>query len=319
MNTTISLHHSRTNPTIKASSQISAHDLMAGPRRARVPNARPGDSPNWIRTAKKWFLLGLAVLPGLPAIAQLTTTGQVLASSSFDTNDEGWLQGASVDSEASRPLVYQFGGGYSGGGIQTSLDHGWFQAPAKFLGDKSQAYGGRLEYDYKQNKSGGAGLGFAIRLYSGGLILGSFGGKQPPTTFEHVTHILDEKSGWYNRGTGKLASREEMIRVLSHLDLIEIRADFTTATDNVAWLDNVQLVAGPTAPVIRAETPNLLSLEGDVGLYEVQFRSELDAADVWKPFFAVKLPGPIAARLDFQLYSSILGRSNLFFRAVHAP
>lgn len=169
----------------------------------------------------------------------------------------------------------------------------------------------------QQNKSSVVGHGFAVRINSGGLILGTYIGKQPPTTFEHVQIPLDEKSGWYNRGTGNLATKEEVLCVLARLEAIEIRADFTIATDNVGWLDNVKLIAGPMPPIVGSERPRSLVIEGSAGAtYQIQFQWELDPVSAWMPFMDVTLPDIPVPRPEFQHYEPIMGRTNIFFRAV---
>lgn len=74
----------------------------------------------------------------------------LIASSTFDTDADGWtLSGDGIN------LTWLATGGNPGGHIRGADDErgiGWhFDAPAKFLGDVSSAYGQLLTFDLRQS------------------------------------------------------------------------------------------------------------------------------------------------------------------------
>src|SRR5438552_3647113 len=87
-------------------------------------------------------LLGLALCLAVTGIGN----AQVIASSTFDIDDEGWIVGEFYALTGSVTPTYVPTGGNPGGFIRTTDMLVWsaFHAPAKFLGNMSAAYGGNL-------------------------------------------------------------------------------------------------------------------------------------------------------------------------------
>ncbi|MBI2906080.1 MAG: hypothetical protein HYX92_00345, partial [Chloroflexi bacterium] len=105
-------------------------------------------------------LVLFALLALVPLSERTSVSAEtILASSTFDSGNEGWKKvshkgGGPFDSvvEDFGLAEYESSGGNPGGHIATddrSGDTMWFEAPGKFLGDKSGAYGGALSYDLK--------------------------------------------------------------------------------------------------------------------------------------------------------------------------
>jgi len=95
--------------------------------------------------------LALAVLI-LGAAGSLNAS--VIASSTFDTNDEGWMNGNFDGTTGSPTSVNYFStGGNPAGQIQVYDNYYWnaFLAPAAFLGNQSAAYLGTLTFDIYDN------------------------------------------------------------------------------------------------------------------------------------------------------------------------
>src|SRR5215471_17902758 len=89
--------------------------------------------------------LGILVVAGSGATAKAATV-----SSTFDTTAEGW----SAAGDFATPVTWQGTGGNPNGtvSIEDSVTGGvtFFVAPAKFLGNHSDAYGKTLTFDLKQ-------------------------------------------------------------------------------------------------------------------------------------------------------------------------
>lgn len=285
------------------------HPALCGPEAAETAAARG-------RSRHRALVLGMVSL--VWANTGNIRAADVIAESHFDNDDEGWKQ--HKEALAPRAVVYEPLGGFSGGGIKSDKDADWFVAPASFLGDQRAAYGGMLRFVIKQNKGPGAANGFTARLESGGLLIGRYIVGIPPTTFGELQFVLDENSGWFNRGTAKLATRAEMLTVLSNLQILHIRASYTGATDDVTWLDDVVLQGPPTPSVLSLDPGQVLTIQGEPGdNYDVQFAPQLGRDAAWQPLVGITLPAVPDPNLSIRLYDAATGGTNRFFRAVRRP
>lgn len=131
----------------------------------------------------------------------------------------------------------------------------WFwQAPAKFLGDKSAAYGTSLEYDLKQLYASGTPLTTYpdVILAGAGMVLVTDAGPNPLTTWTHYTVPLTETSGWRITSlAGPVPTKEQFQAVLASLTALRIRGEFIDGGDKSA-IDNVTLVSVPPVTTIPA-------------------------------------------------------------------
>lgn len=258
---------------------------------------------------------GLALLGALLLNPVQLTAGEIIAESHFDSGTDNWKQ--HDDGKPAREVNYEPLGGVSGGGIRSDKDADWFVAPPAFLGDQRAAYGGRLRLVMKQNKSSGFVQGFVVRLESGGLILGRYIGRQPPFTFSPLEFVLDENSGWFNRSTGELATRTEMMTVLSNLQTLHIRSDFTASTDDSAWLDDVVLEGPPAPAKLSLDAGKVLTIQGDPGAtFDIEFASRPEPDATWKRLVGITIPDTSASPIAVRLFEAATGSTNQFFRAV---
>ena len=77
-----------------------------------------------------------------------------LAASTFDTNDDGWTVTGDAQGGSGIPSYVPSGGnpgGYVSATDDENGDRWYWQAPAKFLGDISDAYGQALRFDLRQS------------------------------------------------------------------------------------------------------------------------------------------------------------------------
>jgi len=198
-----------------------------------------GDSIRGRRSA----LMVLAVLTcltclstGRPAAAE-----PVVISSTFDTGVDGWT----VYGDGSGPTWVSTGG--VEGGYISSTDQGqgvyWYvRAPAKFLGNKSTAYGQDLTFQLKQSATDSQGASQPdVVLIGGGLTLVYDAPANPGTSWTPYTVRLDESGGWVKSSLGgTAATASEVQNVLENLTEIRIRGEFRSGADT-GGLDSVTM------------------------------------------------------------------------------
>lgn len=136
--------------------------------------------------------------------------------------------------------------------ISTSDLFSWtvFAAPAKFLGNQSAFLGGSLSFDLSDSlKDATADMFPTLVLQSGANLLAWFGGA-PGSTMTSYSAVLTASPAWQKivgyEVTGlpilAAASSADLSNVLGALQGIYINADWKTAGNDHAELDNVNLV-----------------------------------------------------------------------------
>lgn len=167
---------------------------------------------------------------------------RILAASTFESDTEGWR--ITKAGEQKLDPTYQSVGGHSGGyAALTNPDGIWsyWDAPEKFLGNISSAYGGTLHYELRDQGSGTPVEQDDVILTGGGLTL-VYHADQDPLSTEWTVYdvLLKESAGWINTATGEEATSSEMQTVLSSLEVLRIRAEYLPGDDSF-HLDNVLL------------------------------------------------------------------------------
>jgi len=167
----------------------------------------------------------------------------ILAESTFDDNDEDWI----VTGNGNGPF-HSRSGGNLGGCIRIDdsggdIDFMW-QAPQKFLGNQSAAYGGLLLFDLKEDPMTGT-PSFSqtddIVLVGGGITLYFDTQGIPDAQWRTYAARLQESAGW-RKEDGERPSPEEMQKVLAQLDRLIIRGEYYHDGEETGWLDNVLLL-----------------------------------------------------------------------------
>lgn len=193
--------------------------------------------------------LALASALALPAAAQL-------AQSSFASSTEGWLS-ETLHYPTALPIAplgtytptwVSSLGGYlritDPDGNQVIGHTQYWKAPAAFLGDKSAAWCGTLQFDLANAPGAGSFTQEDILLIGGGLTLVHALAAAPVPAFTHYTVPLSE-SGWKVGGlAGPAATPAQMQAALAAIDALYIRGEFFNAVDT-QYLDEVSLNAGP--------------------------------------------------------------------------
>jgi len=118
----------------------------------------------------------------------------------------------------------------------------FWRAPAKFLGNKSGAYNGKLTFEQKTSQPPAPlGTGEAI-LRGNGLVLVR-SAEAPNASF--TTHEIPlSAAGWRINDvqTGLEPTETQFLGVLSSLTALEIRAEFSTIKPETNTLDNVRIL-----------------------------------------------------------------------------
>jgi Laminin B (Domain IV) len=181
-------------------------------------------------------------------------TADVIVSSTFDTDAEGWTIVGPAN-----PLEYFSSGGNPGGHIRSQSlnppDAWYFNAPTAFLGDKSTAYGGILSYDLRGDNNAGLGGHPEVILSNNSLTLFFDAGHS--RTWESYSIPLVEYGAidgcshctWRVQGTGLAPTMTEMKSVLSDLKSLKIRGGISALPFGVGRLDNVAISAPAPEPV----------------------------------------------------------------------
>ena len=196
----------------------------------------------------------------------------VIAYSTFDNNDEGWMNGEFTAITSSPTAVNWLPtGGNPGGHIQVADNYAWnsFYAPAQFLGNQSAAYLGSLTFDLYDLYTDGSGTAPAVMITDGTTYLFSpqvsYGFAQGPP-FQHFSITFQASTGWTTDLQGQNPATEQMMQtVLANLQVLAIDADWMTGPDDV-HLDNVYL----NSPV--PEPGTLMLLLGGVPFVLRRFR-----------------------------------------------
>ena len=193
----------------------------------------------------------------------------ITVSSTFDTDDEGWL--AYGDAVTITP-AYSATNGNPGGTIQVTdqvLGGVWYYlAPDKFLNDKSMAYNQALSFDLWQSGSGSQFESSDVVLQGDGLTLTISAGDNPLPlgSWLHYSVVLKEGVGWQKVTaitslSGTDATQAEVQAVLANLSALYIRGEFITGSDT-GRLDNVVMSLVPIPPAMLLFGSGLLGLVG---------------------------------------------------------
>lgn len=187
-----------------------------------------------------------------------------LASSTFDSDTDGWT-GLTTDGSASWLVVsaglapaFSSDGVPNGSIVLADPDGQWtyFNAPGKFLGDQSTAFGGSLQFDSRYVIPGASYVNEAeVVLKGAGLTLVYDITNNLPVSWTHFDVALTS-GAWRISDTfsGALATDAQLLTVLSNLDSLWINAEHFTPIQESIALDNVNLFA----PIPEPETYAML-------------------------------------------------------------
>ena len=169
------------------------------------------------------------------AIATGKAQGGALAISVFEIDSEGW----SIAGDGTGP-TFQAAGGNPGGHITTvdqALGVTWYwNAPVKFLGDQTSAYGGMLSFDLFQSSTSSPFNAADVILIgnSSQQVSHDFGDSSthPGTDWTPYQLVLNETT--FSTDTSTLQG------ILGDLEALRIRGEYRSGADS-GGLDNVVL------------------------------------------------------------------------------
>lgn len=188
------------------------------------------------------------VLVALASLGCATGTyAAIAAQSDFSLNADDWV--LIGDSIAANPIHFATGGnpdGFIRGTDQTVGGVWYWQAPAKFLGDKSLSFGETLSFDLRMRGSGPLFNSPDVSLSGGGLTLHLDLSPVPQDlAWTTYTVTLDQSDGWRVATlTGSIATEIDFRQVLGNVSSLRIRGEYITGPDN-GDLDNVIMTAVP--------------------------------------------------------------------------
>ncbi|MEN6371319.1 MAG: laminin B domain-containing protein [Armatimonadota bacterium] len=165
----------------------------------------------------------------------------VLASSTFDSDREGWKITGDAQQGSSDPNWAATGGNTGGFVYATDDVQGgvWYwSAPSKFLGNKSAAYGCTLDFDLIQTPIDSQFEADDIVITGSGVTMVFNTSYNPKATWTHYSVNLAQGAGWTVNGAA--ATSSNINTVLSSISSIRIRGEYRTGSDTGS-LDNVTL------------------------------------------------------------------------------
>lgn len=192
------------------------------------------------------FVVLWCVLATMLIMASGAYASSVFASSDFDVDADGWTVYGDAQGSSVIP-TYNPTGGNPGGFISAKDDVAggvWYwNAPSKFRGDISSAYGELLTFDLKQSLTDTQFSSEDIVLVGSGLTIYYDTSYNPNTTWTAYSIGLTE-AGWKVSGSNAAVTQAQMISVLSSVTAMRIRGEYRTGADT-GGLDNVVLYAVP--------------------------------------------------------------------------
>jgi hypothetical protein len=259
------------------------------------------------------FVLVLGLVPaGVARPTAVHADAIPLAVSTFDSNAEGW---AVIGNGVGTP-TYQATGGNPGGYVSATDqtdDTTWFwSAPAKFLGNKSAAYGGVLRFDLRQDSIDAQFQEYDVILDGAGLRLVLEATYTPRTSWTSYIVILDERAGWFKDGTNNPPTAGEMQAVLADLTALRIRGEYRDGNDT-GGLENVRL-EGPSSPAWQMLAgPTAIYLAGRTDVTIPLFGDDLTGFPLWRN--CTVLPCYNVLLEQFPLFQPAVGGMRFIFRA----
>jgi hypothetical protein len=173
----------------------------------------------------------------------------VIASSTFDHDAEGWLNGEFTVGAMTGPVTYDPAGFIT---VGDAFGYNAFLAPAAFRGDQRAANRGILSFDLGDAVNDGDVVAALVTFRSGGQLY--YGGMiaTPPATSGFTHYEVAFSTAAFRLGdpgllNGTQVSEAAFAEALRHIDQLSINADFHSGEDLVR-LDNVVLTAGPGVP-----------------------------------------------------------------------
>ncbi|MFM7199673.1 MAG: laminin B domain-containing protein [Myxococcota bacterium] len=170
--------------------------------------------------------------------------GQVLAESTFDSDDEGW-SAVFFNTVVPLPVAYADGAIYV-----VDADDGdtfYWNAPLEFLGNKSTAYGGKLRWTARDIGGGTYDQDNSQVVMLGGMVGSSFQVINCPcpllpgaASYQELSVTLSASGSGCFFSNGSKPTASQFTSVLRTLSFLQIKAEYLNGADE-ASMDHVLL------------------------------------------------------------------------------
>jgi alkaline phosphatase D len=165
-------------------------------------------------------------------------------TSFFNQDDEGWrIIGDAQKGDANPDFLEKDGapGGFISADDDATGGVWYWNAPEKFLGDKSAAYGKKLKFSLKQSSTDNQFDADDVVFIGKDVRMAFDLSENPGIDWTEYTVPLDENAGWkLNSSSGSEISKDAFMDILSNLQAIQIRGEYVVGEDT-GGLDTVVL------------------------------------------------------------------------------
>jgi hypothetical protein len=188
----------------------------------------------------KTLLSALLVTLALSAQAQITST--------FDIDADGWLfyNASNVSNAVNFNSTSGNPGGYVSATYPSNQNAGFqfWLAPSKFHGNHlALSLGLKFKFDLQQSVAG-TGANFDVRIKNGSASIYISGLTPKPAVapaWTSYSFALDETGGWFYSAGAVVATRSQIMGILTNVTSIEIRGTYASNASYTSGLDNVIL------------------------------------------------------------------------------
>ncbi len=186
----------------------------------------------------------VGTLAGDGLVLDVTVNPQIMVQSAFDDDAEGWTTVGGT--------LTWLGVGFRYLAIQDQSNNQsifYFEAPAKFRGNFSTAYGKILSFDLRRSGTEVMASEADVILVGGGMTLYYRTNRVPNTNFQTYSVPLDLSTTVWTKDspTGAMPTEAEFQAVLADLQALHIRGDYVNG-NGYGYLDNV-VIHTPTTQV----------------------------------------------------------------------
>ena len=234
--------------------------LRGGETRGSMPAPNPTEVP--LSRANRLADLAAGVV-ALTAVSAVSMHAGAAVESTFNVGSEGWVAvdlpwpdpGSPPTALATWLPDYLASGGNPGGHLSledpSSGPLFYWRAPAKFLGDRSDAYNQSISFDLASVGSSVFVDQEDVILVGAGITLTYQTFVYPGPAFTPYSISLNE-SGWHldNTLTGTPATAADMQAVLGSLSALYIRGEYLDGGVEIGLLDNVVLASNLPSDII---------------------------------------------------------------------
>lgn len=190
-----------------------------------------------------YFFSFLIIASGILLYSACSCQGEMI-SSFFNDDDEGWtVVGDAQKSSVTPDYIKEEGdpGGYISADDNATGGVWYWNAPEKFLGNRSSSYGKKISFSLKQSSTSKQFDASDIILHGNGKMIVLDLPDNPDVTWTGYMVELDENAGWrYNNLNGSTVSKEYFQKIMADLTAIHIRGEYVEGADT-GGLDNVIL------------------------------------------------------------------------------